>query len=47
MDRLNINDIHFILNNHFACTVPSPAQYPKCFWYYLQLYKIERKENGN
>ena len=24
--------------------VPNPYNYPKCFWYYLQVYKFDKDE---
>ena len=32
------------MQNHFSSEVPNPYNYPKCFWYYLQLYKIDVNE---
>ena len=40
-----INDVWKKMDNHFASKVPNPVNYPKCFTYYLNLYKID-KENG-
>ena len=48
-----INEIWNELQNHFSSEVPNPYNYPKCFWYYLQVYKFDKDEgrvnryNGN
>jgi len=39
-----INEIWKKMQNHFSSKVPNPNNYPKCFWYYLQLYKIDVNE---
>ena len=44
----NMNKIYKIwkkMDNHFVSKVPNPINYPKCFTYYLNLYKFD-KENG-
>jgi len=39
-----IEEIWKRLNNHFSSEVPNPYNYPKCFWYYLKLYKFDKDE---
>ena len=39
-----INEIWKELQNHFISEVPNPYNYPKCFWYYLQVYKFDKDE---
>lgn len=40
----DIDKIWNTMKQHFSSPVPSPYMYPRCFWYYLQVYKFDKNE---